>query len=303
MSFARRRAAPSGGAPVVVAWGELLWDLYADGARLGGCAANVAYHVAMLGDRALLVSRVGDDSLGRSALEALGRGGVDVSLVQVDRDAPTGSVNVELHDGEPRFRIASEAAWDRICASEAVCAAVATADVVCYGTLAQRTPLGSAALAGALERVPPTAIRLCDLNVRPPFATLAILEAALSTADVVKLNVAEARLVADAYGVDDPVPWLLEERGIRLVALTRGAQGSVLATRDATIAQAAHAVLTAEGDAIGAGDAFTAALAHHLAKHSPLDRAGDAASRYAAFVASQRGAMPRMPDELISASC
>ncbi len=98
----------------LVSWGELLWDLFPDGARLGGGAANVAYHASLLGARAALVSRVGDDALGRRALTELSSRGVDVSAVQIDADAPTGSVRVELAQGEPRFTLAQGAAWDRI---------------------------------------------------------------------------------------------------------------------------------------------------------------------------------------------
>ena len=88
--------------PRFIAWGELLWDLFRDGPRLGGAAANAAYHAACLGAQSHLVSRVGQDELGARALRELSELGVDVNVVQVDADAPTGTVQVEIVHGEPR---------------------------------------------------------------------------------------------------------------------------------------------------------------------------------------------------------
>src|SRR5882672_68772 len=101
-------------APRFIAWGELLWDLFPDGERLGGAAANLAYHAKSLGAEALLVSRVGSDERGRRALGELTERGVDVRAVQIDEDAPTGTVRVALQHGEPSYEIASAVAWDRI---------------------------------------------------------------------------------------------------------------------------------------------------------------------------------------------
>lgn len=286
----------------LVAWGELLWDVFPDGRRLGGCAANVAYHAACLGDRAQLVSRVGSDARGREALDTLAAAGVDVSLVGVDDDAPTGAVTVSVEDGEPRFGVVEQAAWDRIEATPAVRAALGGADVLCYGTLAQRTPLASRALDQALEAATPACLRLCDLNLRPPFVTHAAVEQALAHADAVKLNRQEARRLEELFGVADAARWLLEERGIELVAETRGRAGCRLLCRGAS---AEHPGVAAQpgGDAVGAGDAFTAVLAHHLARRRDwtgplLARAAEAANRWASFVASRRGAMPAIPAEL-----
>lgn len=287
-------------APTIIAWGELVWDLMPDGPRLGGSAANVAYHAARLGNRAALVSRVGDDEPGRAALMALAGAGVDVSLVGVDDDAPTGSVRVDLSRGEPRYQLATQAAWGRIEHTSAIADVLQTAAVLCYGALAQRTPLFGAALTRALTDAPPSCLRLCDLNVRPPRASRDTIAAALAHADAVKLNFAEAALLGAACGVGDAVRFLIEERGVRLVALTRGAAGSSLTTAAESVEQAAVPI-RAGGDPLGAGDAFTAALAHHLARRSPFARAVAAANAYAGHVASARGAMPEVPAELLAA--
>jgi fructokinase len=291
---------------VIVCWGELLWDLFPDAPRLGGAAANVAYHCAMLGERVCLVSRAGDDALGRRAVAELGAAGVDTELVQVDAAAPTGTVHVEVRNGEPRFSIGEQAAWDRIECDERVAAALAAADIVVFGTLAQRTSVAQGALQQALK-VAPRAVRVCDLNLRPPFSSRAAVEATLGAAHVVKLNETEAEALGAMFGVSDPMRWLLDEQGIELVALTRGARGCLLATRAHRAEHGGFDVPAEAGDRVGAGDAFTAVLSTLLVRRdvrqldsAALDSLAALANRYAAIVASQPGAMPRVPEALRS---
>lgn len=285
----------------VVAWGELLWDRFPDGDRLGGAAANVAFHAARLGAEAVLVSRVGDDELGWRALDELRGAGVDVRHVGVDADAPTGTVDVALDQGEPRFAIGARAAWDRITLGPPLIEVLRGADALVFGTLAQRTPLGQGSLAQALVHVGAACVRLCDLNTRPPFDSPEVLDRSLGRASAVKLNESESERVARAYGASDPVGFLLDKRGARFVALTRGARGALIATRDARVELPA-APLCGAGDAVGAGDAFSAVCALGLAVGAEPEQIGRRAARYAAFVASRPGAMPTPDGELVAST-
>ena len=286
-------------APPIVCWGELLWDVFPDGRRLGGAAANVAYHLARLGRAVVLVSRVGDDEPGHAALAQLETAGVDASQLQLDAESPTGSVRVELVDGEPHYRIASSVAWDRIDYPPTLRELVRAAPALYYGTLAQRTPLGSASLKAALTDAPPACLRVCDLNVRKPFATPAVIDAAVAAASVVKLNESEAALIAEQYSAPDPIGYLLDQ-GVALVAATRGARGAILASRQERAEHAGFPVDASAGDRVGAGDAFVAMLIHQLLRGAQAARAVELANRYASHVASQPGAMPEVPVELTS---
>ena len=286
----------------IVCWGELLWDLFADGPRLGGAAANVAYHVSLLGSRARLVSRVGRDELGKSALGLLRDAGVDVALVQTDTKRPTGTVAVQLVGGEPHFTIVEQVAWDCIDFSEDVARAVRSARAIVYGTIAQRTPLGFGALRSALQAAESACVRMCDLNVRPPFVARDVIDASLTDANVVKLTDSEADALRELFEVDDPVSWLLEERGIELVALTRGQHGCVLQSRTERHEHPGFPLADSNsGDRVGAGDAFAAVLATGLVRGTDLGTLAVRANRYAGYVASQRGATPPMPEELLAA--
>jgi fructokinase len=282
--------------PRFIAWGELLWDLFPDQSRLGGAAANAAYHAASLGADALLVSRVGQDELGARALRELAERGVDVRAVQLDPDAPTGTVRVEFVHGEPRYQIQSGVAWDHISWHPELGELFQSASAICFGTLAQRSALGFDVIERALAHAPESAVRLCDLNVREPFATRAIVDRALTLARVVKLNEAELATLARLFAEPEVIPWLLEQRGIELVAVTRGARGALLATRNERLEHPGFPLSSSTGDPVGAGDAFSAALGLELCRKSPLDSCLVRANHYAAHVASHAGGMPSARD-------
>ncbi|MCG8421818.1 MAG: PfkB family carbohydrate kinase [Proteobacteria bacterium] len=282
---------------VIVCWGEILWDLYPDTERLGGSPANVAFHLAAMGEPVVLLSRVGDDDLGGRAIDALAARGVDTSRVQVDPVRPTGRVEVAIHDGEARYRLTPGCAWERIAADRSARAILAQADAFCYGTLSQR--VSSEQFERALAVLPERCIKVCDPNLRPKHVDTDAVRAALAAADVVKVNHVEAAIMADRFGVDDVVSWMLDELAVGVVALTRGPGGSVWIDRTG---RWEHLGFPAGpgGDNVGAGDAFTAVLTAFLLRGAAPDEVNRAANRYGAFVASRRGATPDPPAELLA---
>jgi fructokinase len=285
--------------PIVVCWGELLWDLFPDGPRFGGALANVAYHTAKLGAHAVLVSRVGDDVLGEQARAALARAGVDVSHVQVDRERATGTVRVEIQSGEPRYTIASEAAWDRIQLTPELGELLPSADALCFGTLAQRTPLANEELERAVASMRSDSVRLCDLNLRPPHVNPEVVLRSLACATCVKLNEQELARVGEATATDDPVARMFESPRLTHVAVTLGRRGAELWTRADRFSRPATPIDEAKGDRVGAGDAFVAALTLGLIQRLSPDATLSRATHYAAFVAERAGGMPAVPDSLL----
>src|SRR5882724_13647016 len=101
--------------PLLIGIGEILWDLLPAGRQLGGAPANFAYHAGALGGRGAVVSRVGDDALGREILERLDVLGVDRGCVGIDPRCPPGTVDVRLDErGVPDYVIHMDVAWDHI---------------------------------------------------------------------------------------------------------------------------------------------------------------------------------------------
>ena len=285
---------------IVVGLGEVVWDLFPSGRRLGGAPANVAYHATMLGERGVLASRVGLDALGDQAVARLKQHGVDVGAVQRDAQHSTGTVEVTFEAGTPRFAIDGAAAWTRPDWTDAWAEILSRAAAICFGTVLQAFPAGRAVLQRAMAVAPRDALRLLDVNLRPPFDTAEAIESALEAANAVKLDEEEARTIGRRYGTSDPAGWLIERRGMRAVAITRAESGSVLFTAAGSDEQPGLPTESPhpEADPVGAGDAFTAAMACQLARgHSPA-QTNAAANRYAAYVASQPGAMPPVPPEI-----
>lgn len=288
----------------VVIWGELLWDRFGDGDRLGGAPANVAWHLGQAGGWARLVTRVGDDPDGHRAIEQLSEV-VDTSLVQLDFERATGEVTIELVDGEPQYKLHAGRAWERIECTLAVRGALAEAGVMIYGTLAQRTPEGLAAWRQAAAAASSTCLRVCDLNLRKTDRYVDAVREAIAAADLVKINDRELAALREWFGWDDPVAYLRErrdapslDRAPRVVALTHGADGSTLFGEGAPVRIPAVPA-RGGGDFVGCGDAYLAILVYGMTAGWDLETSGLAAARWASAVAEHRGATPWFSDDRI----
>jgi len=281
---------------ILVGIGEVLWDLLPAGAHLGGAPANFAFIAASLGATGIVVSRVGDDQLGREALAGLQRHGVDGSFVQTDAGHPTGSARaMPASDGSVEYEIAQDVAWDYLQWTPELAKLAGQADAICFGTLAQRSPASRETIRRALACSRPDCLRILDVNLRAPFDSLEILEDSLQRANVLKLNSEELPAVLRACKLPsthepDAAKMLQRQYGFQTVCITRGARGSVIVFGDKTVVHPGVAVKVI--DTVGAGDAFTAALAVQLIAGSEPERVSEAANQVGAWVASQAGAMP-----------
>jgi fructokinase len=280
----------------MVGLGEVLWDLLPTGKQLGGAPANFAYHANLLGNRGVVVSRIGDDELGQEIRESLRQRELDLDGLQLDPQYPTGTVDVELDSlGQPSYIIVENVAWDQLEWDEGLAQIAVEADAVCFGTLAQRSPRTRETIRRFLSETPAETVRLFDVNLRQHYCTTAVLRASLEAANVVKLNEDElgrvARVLSLGINGDQVVARaLLRNFHLDLVCVTRGANGSWLVSPDEIHEHPGNKVKVA--DTVGAGDAFTAALCHHYLKGSNLATMNAAANAMGAWVASCVGAMP-----------
>jgi len=289
---------PAAGSPrfVVVGLGEMLWDLLPTGKQLGGAPTNFAYMTGLLGDRAIVASRIGKDRLGNAAARRLARIGLPTSHLQVDRVHPTGTVNVSVDDhGQPQFEILEKVAWDYFEWTQQWQQLAAEADAVCFGSLAQRSAQSRVSILAFLEGLRPGALRIFDVNLRQAFFTMDVLMESAARADILKLNEEELPRVAALLGatVTDRLAaahWILKRFQLKMICVTRGGKGSLLVTPDGTDAHPGYPVTVA--DMVGSGDAFTAALVHKYLRKSSLKAMNAAANRLGSWVASQVGATP-----------
>jgi fructokinase len=285
----------------VIIWGEVLWDRFPDGHKLGGAPANVAWHLGLAGGWARLVSRVGDDEPGRKAIELLASV-CDADLVQIDSERGTGEVLVAIENGEARYTLVAGRAWERIACTPDVAAALGEAGVMVYGTLAQHTDAGLASWRQAIAAAQSKCLKVCDVNLRRlPVASAneqrAVAEA-IDAADIIKVNDRELERIAEWNGWRDPLAQL--RAGRRIVALTHGKDGATI-YGDKEVVKLAGVQSQPGGDNVGCGDAFVAILVHGMTLGWDLQTSGNAACRWAAAVAGVRGATPMFSDEQIDA--
>jgi len=305
---------------LVLGIGELLWDIVEDGpvlvgqrgvpprpnASLGGAPANFAVMAGRLGNRVALLSRIGRDELGRRAVAQLDYLPADASSLQIDPMHETGRVSVSMSAGQPSYTIHQPAAWDFLELSDDWVRLAERADAICFGSLAQRGLESRSTIQTLAAQTSSKCIRVFDVNLRAPFYSNEVLQESLELATVMKMNDAEVPLVLELLGlpvIEGPVTdqlrlgaerLLHEFPTLQMVAVTRGAEGSMLVRRDEWHQHPGRPVTVA--DTIGAGDAFTAAITHYLLRGASLAKLNEAGNRWGGWVASQSGAMPELPD-------
>lgn len=278
----------------IVGLGEILWDLLPQGKQLGGAPFNFTFHCHQLGHRAVMVSRVGDDDLGREILGQVTGRGLDDRFVQRDPAHPTGTVPVTIDAaGQPTFTITPDVAYDYLAWDANLAQLFAEARAVCFGSLIQRHPTARATVQQALQHAA-NALIVYDINLRQHFYSKEVIETSLQASRWLKLNDGELAVLAGLLGLpDDPASTLrmLRERyGVDLVCMTRGAHGCLIQTASEQIDLPGIPVKVV--DTIGAGDAFTAGLVVSTLEGKTLGDAAAFANRLAARVAGSAGGTP-----------
>jgi fructokinase len=152
----------------------------------------------------------------------------------------------------------------------------------------------------------PHAIRLFDINLRRDYYDREAIVEGCRRATLLKLNNEELGMLAELLELppDSPRNQLESIRhrfGLEAVVYTRGKRGTLLVLRDVVAdPPPAHYPAAPGADAVGAGDACSAGiLVGFLLRLSP-EQTGELANHLGAYVASQPGATPELPSELIS---
>jgi len=284
--------------PSILSCGEVLWDLFPEGARFGGAPANFACHAAILGGQVSMLSAVGKDAKGDEALSILHGFDIDTSLIQRIKDAPTGTVSVGLDiAGKPTFEIHSCSAWDRIAWTNELESRVAVANAIYFGTLGQRSELSRATIQKAIQIAKSHGVlRVLDVNLRKPFYDAALIRESIEQTSVLKLSDDELVEVAAACDValeknpESMLRQFLNRFKLDLVVMTRGAHGAILVSATELIIQ--PGIPTVVRDTVGAGDSFTAALVVGLLRGDKLTDIARTACQTAAAVCALDGAVP-----------
>lgn len=287
---------------IIVGLGEILWDLLPGGKVLGGAPANFAYQTSQFGFEGYAVSAIGKDALGDEIIESLSSKSLNHKIERVD--FPTGTVQVTLDGkGIPQYEICENVAWDNIPFTPEIEDLARKASTVCFGSLAQRSEVSHKTILRFLELLPEDALKVFDINLRQHFYSKEIIDNSLKHSNILKINDDEVVIVAELYGWNglkeaEICKKLVEMYHLKLVILTKGTNGSYVITSGEEFFRPTPKVTVA--DTVGAGDAFTAGFVASLLRGKTIPEAHKTAVEVSAFVCTQHGAMPVLPDTLIN---
>jgi fructokinase len=284
--------------------GEALWDVLPEGKKLGGAPANFAYHVSQFGLESRVVSAVGQDKLGAEILENFRQKQLYGLIETVPY--PTGTVQVELDaEGVPCYDIKEGVAWDNIPYTQALEGLASQTRAVCFGSLAQRSIVSRQTIHRFLDAMPDDAdtLRIFDINLRQGFYTKEILCDSFRRCNILKINDEELVTVSRMFGypgidLQDKCWILLAKYNLKMLILTCGVNGSYVFTPGHVSFVETPKVQVA--DTVGAGDSFTAAFVAATLKGLPVAEAHRLAVDTSAYVCTQQGAMPVLPESLTS---
>lgn len=287
---------------LVVGMGELLFDVFPTGKKIGGAPANFAYHVGQLGIESLAISAVGCDALGDEIIDILNEKHIDHIVPRVAE--PTGTVQVTLDEkGVPSYEICEGVAWDNIPCNKELVEVAKRCCAFCFGSLAQRAEQSRNAINLFLDSMESgdDTLRIFDINLRQAFYSREIIEESLAKSNVLKINDDEYRTVGEmlGYDVDDferGSRYMMGHYGLQMVILTCGEKGSHIFYADGSSFLPTPKVEVV--DTVGAGDSFTAAFVASLLSGKTIEEAHRKAVEVSAYVCTQSGAMPVLPEEL-----
>lgn len=276
--------------PIIIGIGELLWDVLPTGKKAGGAPINFVYHASQLGAESYAISAVGKDPLGDEIMHEIERIGIGYLIERVDY--PTGTVLVELKDGIPDYTIIEGVAWDHIPLTDEMKELAKRADVICFGTLAQRARTSRETILTLLSSVPEESYRILDINIRQHYFSKEIIVSSLRNCNVFKINEEELLLLKELFNKpeldeEELCRWFVKEFNLKFMILTAGADYSTIFTPEAQSSIKTPKVKVA--DTVGAGDSFTGAFISSILDGAPLSKAHQAAVDRAAFVCTKHG--------------
>jgi fructokinase len=281
----------------IVSIGEVLWDVIAGKEHLGGAPFNFAAHARNLGHDVHFVSAVGCDERGDRILERMTQMGLSTRFVSRIEGWETGIATVNLDaKGQPTFEIHRPCAYDFISLTSSDLSDLLSPspDAIYFGTLLQTSSQAFQVTRNVLTSNS-TSRRFYDVNLRPSSYDPQVIRDLISRATVLKLNEDEVRTIDQIFerehkSLKSFCEDYTNDFGLEAVCVTRGPKGCALLIGNDFIEAPGYSVQVV--DAVGAGDAFAAAVLHALWNHWPAEKVADFANRVGALITSRPGAIP-----------
>lgn len=210
---------------------------------------------------------------------------------------------VELDSaGVPTYDIKEGVAYDNIPWTPAIEEIAKNTKAVCFGSLAQRSPVSRATIKKFLETMPQKdTLRIFDINLRQEFYSKEVIQESMRHCNILKINDEELVTISRMFGypgidLENKCWIMLAKYNLKMLILTCGVNGSYVFTPGVVSFQETPKVEVA--DTVGAGDSFTSAFCSAILKGKSVPEAHKLAVSVSAYVCTQKGAMPILPDEL-----
>ena len=283
-----------------VCFGEVLWDVFPDQARIGGAPLNVASRLSSFGIQTEMISQIGKDLKGEKILAYLREQGVEAENVSSSESYPTGIVKVSLSPGgSASYEIAYPSAWDKIQVSQNNRQAVEESSVFVFGSLVCRDELSRSTL---FTLLPFARYKVLDFNLRPPHYSEDLILELIQQADFIKFNDDElfeiAALLGSPYNsLEQNISFVALKTAAKTICVTKGQHGAVLFHENNWYYNSGYKV--GVKDTVGAGDSFLATLLAKMLTGTEVQRSLDNACAMGALVAAEEGANPVIQNEVL----
>ena len=276
-------------------FGEILWDCFASGRRLGGAPLNVCLRLNSLGIKAQILSAVGDDALGHELLDVIKERKINTDFIAINSDKKTSTVEVILdHHGSASYEIVADTAWDNIPLTPALIEQVKLSDIFVFGSLVGREKVSLNTLKQLIDVAQ---FKIFDVNLRKPHYDLETLVELMQKADFIKLNDDELYEIALAMGskfksLEQNLEFIADKTNTPYMCVTKGSHGALLKINDKNYYNSGYLIKVL--DTVGAGDSFLGSLIYQLCTSTNAQYAVDFACAVGAMVAQHNGATPEL---------
>ena len=281
----------------VVCFGEVLWDLFPEGKKLGGAPLNVALRMKSWGLNSQIISSVGNDELGEEILMLIKQKGISTNYIQVNETFNTGTVSVTLNqNGSASYEINHPVSWDKIELNAQYEELINSSDAFIFGSLVARDPVSKKSLIKLLEF---SKYNVFDVNLRPPHYSISDLELFMNLADFIKFNDEEIEEICSALGsteesLEGQINFISNKTNTRSICVTLGEEGAILLHQGNFYKQKGYPAIVK--DTVGAGDSFLGTLLSLILNGKDANEALDKACGMGALVAQNSGANPHISE-------
>lgn len=277
----------------VVSFGEILWDKLPSGKAPGGAPLNFAYRLNSFQNSLSIISKVGDDSLGKGLTDFLNTNGLDTEHIQISKIYKTGEVNVSIDkNGIADYDILNPVAWDDISLNSENIELTKNSLVFVFGSLICRNITSRKTLKELIKISP---FKLFDINLRSPYYNMNLIEKLMLSSDFIKFNYEEIEEISTIYinkkaTLENMIETISEKTKTKNICVTMGEKGACYYTNNSFYYQDGFKISVL--DTVGAGDSFIATLVEGILNKTKPQEILKKACAVAALVASKEGATP-----------